>query len=75
MNPHKWAVGTTFEWEFDFPVHPNSAYDHEPEPKRKNKKPAEPDAARTPAHTASKPAAATAKPKAPKKPQRIRLTP
>ena len=75
LAPHKWAVGTTFEWNSISQVHPNSAYDHEPEPKRKNKKPAEPDAARTPARTASKPAAATAKPKAPEKPQRIRLTP
>ena len=70
---HKWAVGTTFEWEFDFPVHPNSAYDHEPEPKRKKKKPAKPDAARTPARKTSKPAAE--KPKASQKPNRVRLTP
>ena len=75
VPPHKWAVGTTFEWEFDFPVHPNSAYDHEPEPKRKKKKPAKPDAARTPARKVSKPATAAAKPKASKNPKRVRITP
>ena len=75
VPPHKWAVGTTFEWEFDFPVHPNSAYDHEPEPKRKEKKPAKPDAARTPARKVSKPATTSAKPKASEKPKRVRLTP
>ena len=75
IGPHKWAVGTTFEWEFDFPVHPNSAYDHEPEPKRKKKKPAKPDAARTPARKVSKPATTAAKPKASEKPKRVRLTP
>ena len=26
-GPHKWAVGTTFEWEFDFPVTTNPAYE------------------------------------------------
>ena len=38
--PHKWAVGTTFEWEFDSPMLTNSAYQPEPEAQRKTKKPA-----------------------------------
>ena len=74
-TPHKWAVGTTFEWEFDFPVHPNSAYDHEPEPKRTKKQPATPAAARAPARKVAKPATTVAKPKASEKPKRVRLTP
>ena len=74
VPPHKWAVGTTFEWEFDFPVHPNSAYDHEPEPKRKTRKSGKTAAARTPARKVSKPATTAAKPKASKKPKRVRLT-
>ena len=73
--PHKWAVGTTFEWEFDFPVHPNPAYDHEPEPKGKKRQPAKPPAPRTPARKVSKPATIAAKPKASEKPKRVRLTP
>ena len=32
-TPHKWAVGTTFEWEFDFPMTTNPAY--QPKPKSK----------------------------------------
>ena len=32
-GPHKWAVGTTFEWEFDFPVTTNPAYEAKPAPK------------------------------------------
>ena len=33
VHPHKWAVGTTFEWEFDFPVTTNPAYEAKPAPK------------------------------------------
>ena len=73
-NPHKWAVGTTFEWEFDFPVHPNPAYDHKAEPKRKKKQPAKPAAARTPARKVSKSATTASKPKASENPKRVRLT-
>ena len=75
LCPHKWAVGTTFEWEFDFPVHPNPAYNRPPEPKRKKKQPAKPAAARTQTRKVSKPAATAAKPKASQKPKRVRLTP
>ena len=74
-SPHKWAVGTTFEWEFDFPVHPNPAYNRPPEPKRKKKQPAEPAAAPVPAPKVSKPATTTEKPQASQKPKRVRLTP
>ena len=74
-HPPTWAVGTTFEWEFDFPVHPNPAYDHEPEPKRTKKQPATPAAARAPARKVAKPATTVAKPKASEKPKRVRLTP
>ena len=75
-NPQKWAVGTTFEWEFDFPMLTNSAYQPQPEPKTKTKKPANPNAAHTRARKASKPETAlTAKPKASEKPKRVRLTP
>ena len=50
----KWAVGTTFEWEFDFPMPTNPFY----EPKPKTRKPANPHAARTQACKAPKPATA-----------------
>ena len=70
--PHKWAVGTTFEWEFDFPMTTNPFYPPKPEPKPKTSKTA---AARTPARKALKPATTTAKPKTSKKPKRVRLTP
>ena len=54
----------------------NSGYLPEPEAKRKTRKPAKPNAARTLARKTSKPATAqTAKPKASKKPKRVRLTP
>ena len=43
-NPHKWAVGTTFEWEFEFPITTNSAYGPKSASKRKAKKPANPKA-------------------------------
>ena len=36
-TPHKWAVGTTFEWEFDSPITTNPAYEAKPAPKRKTK--------------------------------------
>ena len=29
-GPHKWAVGTTFEWEFDSPMTTNPAYQPKP---------------------------------------------
>jgi hypothetical protein len=44
VNPHKWAVGTTFEWEFDFPVTTNPAYEAKPAPKRKTRTSANPKA-------------------------------
>ena len=75
VPPHKWAVGTTFEWEFDFPVNPNSAYDREPEPKRKTSRSGKTAAARTPGRKVSKPTTTAAKPKASKKSKRVRLTP
>ena len=75
VPPHKWAVGTTFEWEFEFPMSTNSAYELKPEPKRKTRKPANPKPAPTRARKASKPATArVAKPKASEKPKRVRLT-
>ena len=44
VDPHKWAVGTTFEWEFDFPMTTNPAYEAKPAPKRKTKTSANPKA-------------------------------
>ena len=74
-TPHKWAVGTTFEWEFEFPMPTNPFYERTSEPKRNNKKPANPKAKSTPTPNTSKPAAAKpAKPKASKKPKRTRLS-
>ena len=70
--PHKWAVGTSFEWEFEFPMAPTRFYELKPEPKGKTKKPAKPKAKSTRAPETPKPA--TAKPKAAKKPKRVRLT-
>ena len=71
VPPHKWAVGTTFEWEFEFPMHTNPFYEAEPEPKKL----ANPKAKSTGAPNTSKPAATKpAKPKPPKKPKRTRLT-
>ena len=75
ITPHKWAVGTTFEWEFDFPMTTNPFYAPKPEPKPKTRKNSKTAAARTPARKASKPATTTAKPKTSKKPKRVRLTP
>ncbi len=70
-TPHKWAVGTTFEWEFEFPMPTNPFYEAEPE----TNKPANPKAKSTRATNIPKPAVAKpAKPKAPKKPKRARLT-
>ena len=74
-TPHKWAVGTTFEWEFDFPMTTNPFYAPKPEPKPKTRKNSKTAAARTPARKALKPATTTAKPKTSKKPKRVRLTP
>ena len=64
----------TFEWEFHFPVPTNPAYQPKPQPKTKTRKPAKKDAVHTPARKASNPAATAAKPKASKKPKRVRLT-
>ena len=75
VPPHKWAVGTTFEREFDFPVNPNPAYNRPPKPKRKKKQPAKPAAEPAPEPKVSKPASIAAKPKASPKPKRLRLTP
>ena len=75
VPPHKWAVGTSFEWEFEFPMATNPFYELKPEPKGKTKKPAKPKAKSTRAPETPKPATAkTAKPKAAKKPKRVRLT-
>ena len=69
-TPHKWAVGTTFEWEFDFPITTNPAYEAKPAPKRKTRTSANPNAVSSRACKTSKPATVqTAKPK------RVRLTP
>ena len=74
--PHKWAVGTTFEWEFDFPITTNPAYEAKPAPKRKTRTSANPKAVSSRARKTSKPATVqTAKPKASEKPKRVRLTP
>ena len=47
VAPHKWAVGTTFEWGFEFPITTNPFYELNPEPKRKAKTPANPKAKST----------------------------
>ena len=75
VPPHKWAVGTTFGWEFDFPITTNSAYELKPEPERKTRKPAKPKATPTCAPKTPKPATAkTANPKPAKKPKLVHLT-
>ena len=72
-GPAQVAVGTSFEWEFEFPMATNPFY--ELKPKGKTKKPAKPKAKSTRAPETPKPATAkTAKPKAAKKPKRVRLT-
>ena len=53
VRPHKWRVGTRFEWEFEFPMPINPFY----EPKPKTKKAGKPTATRDLARKASKPAA------------------
>ena len=74
--PHKWAVGTTFEWEFDFPITTNPAYEAKPAPKRKTRTSANPKAVSSRTRKTSKPATVqTAKPKASKKPKRVRPAP
>ena len=76
VTPHKWAVGTTFEWEFEFPITTNPAYQPKPAPKRKTKKPANPKPASARARKTSKPSTAQpVKPKASEKTKRVRLTP
>ena len=76
VAPHKWAVGTTFEWEFDFPITTNPAYEAKPAPKRKTRTSANPKAISSRDRKTSKPATIqTAKPKASSKPKRVRLTP
>ena len=65
QTPHKWAVGTTFEWEFDFPITTNPAYEAKPAPKRKTRTSANPKAVSSRARKTSKSATVqTAKPKA-----------
>ena len=67
-SPHKWAVDTTFEWEFDFPMVTNHAF----LPKSNNKKRANPNAASTlPRKTSKTATAQTAKPKASEKPKPV----
>ena len=56
QTPHKWAVGTTFEWEFDFPITTNPAYEAKPAPKRKTKTSANPKAVSSRDRKTSKPA-------------------
>ena len=56
VSPHKWAVGTTFEWEFDFPITTNPAYEAKPAPKRKTKTSANPKAVSSRARKTPKPA-------------------
>ena len=64
VAPHKWAVGTTFEWEFDFPITTNPAYEAKPAPKRKTRTSANPKAVSSRDRKTSKPATVqTAKPK------------
>ena len=64
-SPHKWAVGTTFEWEFDFPITTNPAYEAKPAPKRKTSTSANPKAVSSRDRKTSKPATVqTAKQKA-----------
>ena len=75
-DPHKWAVGTTFEWEFEFPITTNPAYEPEPASTRKTAKTANPKPTPTHARKASKAAPVqTTKPEASEKPKRVRLTP
>ena len=78
VPPHKWAVGTTFEWGFEFPITTNPAYEPEPASTRKTAKPANLKPTPTPTHArkASKAAPVqTTKPEASEKPKRVRLTP
>ena len=75
-SPHKWAVGTTFEWEFELPITTNPGYGHKSASKRKTRKSSKPKAAPAHARKTSKPATLqTVKPKASEKPKRVRLTP
>ena len=71
VPPHKWAVGTTFEWEFTFPMPTNPFY----EPKPKTRKTGKAKATRNPARKAPNPETDAAKPKTSKKPKRVPLTP
>ena len=74
--PHKWVVGSTFEWEFDLPMPVNAAYQRKPEPKPKAKKTRKAAKARTAARGAAEPATTrTLQQKASRKPKRVRLTP
>ena len=76
LCPHKWAVGTTFEWEFELPITTNPGYGHKSASKRKTRKSSKPKAAPAHARKTSKPATLqTVKPKASEKPKRVRLTP
>ena len=76
LGPHKWAVGTTFEWEFDFPMRTNPAYEAKPAPKRKARTSANPKAESAPARKTSKPATPqTATDTPSEKPKRVHLNP
>ena len=71
---HKWAVGTTFEWQFDF-LMPTNPF-HEPETKQKAKNTRQPRTARPSKPKITKsPTAQPKQAKAPKDPKRATPTP
>ena len=74
-SPHKWAVGTKFEWEFTFPMPTNPFYEPKPDAKPTTRKTGKAKATRNPARKVPKTATDAAKPKTSKKPKRVRLTP
>ena len=72
QTPHKWVVGSTFEYEFHLPMPINPAYQSKHKAKRTRKS----ARARTSTRSAAKQATTLiAKPKASKKPKKVRLTP
>ena len=62
IAPHKWAVGTTFEWEFDFLMKVNPLYAPKQEPESKTKKTGLAKTKRKPARRSPKHATDAAKP-------------
>jgi hypothetical protein len=76
MCPHKWVVGSTFEWEFELPMPTNSAY--QPKAQRKVRKIGNSKSAATRTTRSKSPKAEparTAKRKASKQPKKPRPTP